>query len=404
MYTCATCITSPYRFRNRIAHVQRNPHIHLREPPVSILTTAHRVRVVSPLLIALLAPVSTQAALIDISDVTITAFTSFSSQRVPKKTEFAERTAPPDQSFLTVNALIKEGLPFPNVPNSQNSGFASSAASIGGLFGVGVNGFHFENSLPPNDYSAAGTWKQSITNNSAFPVGTAIDFFIPAPTIRFFGVGDFFPPGRDPDLDATAAVELRLTTKLIHPNGSFVETVQFDYGMQAFRNPNSGAMEAVPSRDAVGELTRFDEFDGSFGFRLNVVVVHDPSYIDIGPGDRLEFGYDYLATAKTGFGETAVFAAIGDPFDLSLGQPFKLTIADVAPPPPDTGVPAPNGFALLALGLGALGLIRQRQFTNRRDSNRCNYFSATTAPTESLGGATPSNCAMVGATSICRTS
>ena len=299
-----------------------------------IRTTVSRIGIALSLLAAMLAPVSAQPALFDISDVTITAFTSFSSQRVPKKTDFDERTAPPDQSFLAVNALIKEGLPFPNVPNSQNSGFASSAASIGGLFGVGVNGFHFENSLPPNDYSAAGTWKQSITNNSAFPVGTAIDFFIPAPTIRFFGVGDFFPPGRDPDLDATAAVELRLTTKLIHPNGSFVETVQFDYGMQAFRNPNSGAMEAVPSRDAVGELTRFDEFDGSFGFRLNVVVGHDPSYIDIGPGDRLEFGYDYLATAKTGFGETAVFAAIGDPFDLTLGGGgFHVQLGDISEPP-----------------------------------------------------------------------
>ena len=43
------------------------------------------------------------------------------------------------------------------------------------------------------------------------------------------------------------------------------------------------------------------------------------SFGSVGPGESLEFGYDYFATASTGFGETAVFAAIGDPFDLTAG-------------------------------------------------------------------------------------
>jgi hypothetical protein len=36
-------------------------------------------------------------------------------------------------------------------------------------------------------------------------------------------------------------------------------------------------------------------------------------FSSVGPGEGLEFGYDYFATASTGFGETAVFAAIAIP-------------------------------------------------------------------------------------------
>jgi hypothetical protein len=67
-----------------------------------------------------------------------------------------------------------------------------------------------------------------------------------------------------------------------------------------------------------GHSRAFDEPDGSFGFRL-LPVIRGFSFSSVGPGESLEFGYDYFATASTGFGETAVFAAIGDPFDLTAG-------------------------------------------------------------------------------------
>src|SRR4051812_27149060 len=99
------------------------------------------LRLTNLLFIAMLAPVSAQAGEITLSDVTLTARATFSSQRVtPEKSDFATKTAPPDQLLQAAQALVIEGLPFPNQPNSQDAGFASSAATVGGVFGVGVNG------------------------------------------------------------------------------------------------------------------------------------------------------------------------------------------------------------------------------------------------------------------------
>ena len=60
------------------------------------------------------------------------------------------------------------------------------------------------------------------------------NFFIPAPTILFFGVGNSFPAGVDPARDADAAISMRLVTRLTHPDGSTVKTVHLDYGLQTF--------------------------------------------------------------------------------------------------------------------------------------------------------------------------
>ena len=176
----------------------------------------NRISQAALLLTAGFAPVSVSAGTIELSDVRITARATFSSQRVPEISDFDVKVAPPDQLLQAAQALVIEGLPFPNQPNSQNAGFASSAGVVGGVFGVGVNGLHFQNSLPPNRYFASGTWSQTLTNNSAITQVSTGTISVPAPTIRFFGVGNSFPPGADPDLDASAAVNIRLTSKLTH--------------------------------------------------------------------------------------------------------------------------------------------------------------------------------------------
>ena len=176
-----------------------------------------RISQAALLLFASFAPVSVSADSIELSDVRISARASFSSQQVPEKSDFDVKVAPPDQLLQAAQALVIDGLPFPNQPNSQNAGFASSTAVVGGLFGVGVNGFHFQNSLPPNRYFASGTWTQTLTNNSALTQVSTGTISVPAPTIRFFGVGNSFPTGANPDLDASAAVNIRLFSILTLP-------------------------------------------------------------------------------------------------------------------------------------------------------------------------------------------
>jgi len=313
----------------------------------------------SLLVIAVLAPVSVHADDVMLSDVGLTARATFSSQRVtPEKSDFDTETAPPDQLLHAAQALVVEGLPFPNQPNSQNAGFASSAATVGGVFGVGVNGFHFENSLPPNRYFASGRWMETLTNNSTVTQVSSATISVPAPTIRFFGVGNSFPMGANPDLDATASVDIRLTSRLTRTDSSVVETVLFDYGMQTLRAPIVGVLLADPTDDALGNLSRFDEPDGSFGFRL-LPVLRNFSYGAVRPGESLEFGYDFFATASTGFGETGVFAAIGDPFDLTTGGRFDFQVSAIIEP---GTVPEPGTLILLALGVAMLGAIRRQGF------------------------------------------
>jgi PEP-CTERM motif len=323
-----------------------------------IKSSVNRIGIALSLLGTVTVPVSVHADSIVLSDVRLTARATFSSQRVPEKSDFDTETAPPDQLLQAAQALVIDGLPFPNQPNSQNAGFASSAGVVGGVFGVGVNGFHFQNSLPPNRYFASGTWTQTLTNNSDVPQRSSAVISVPAPTIRFFGVGNSFPVGADPDLDATANVDIRLTSILTRADGSVVETVIFDYGMEAVRDPFFGVLLPDPTDDAAGNLSRFDEPDGSFGFRLQPVL-KEFSFGTVQPGESLEYGYNYFATASTGFGETAVFAAIGDPFDLTVsGGSFSVQFDDVDVP--GTSVPEPGSLMLMTLGLASTGFFRRR--------------------------------------------
>ena len=73
----------------------------------------NRISQAALLLIASFAPVSVSADTIDFSDVRITARATFSSQRVPEKSDFDVKVAPPDQLLQAAQALVIDGLPFP---------------------------------------------------------------------------------------------------------------------------------------------------------------------------------------------------------------------------------------------------------------------------------------------------
>jgi hypothetical protein len=311
----------------------------------------HRTQHASLLVFAVLAAAAPARA-VQIGNVEVTAFTSFVSQRVPLTERSDSDRAPEDQVFTAAQALVRQGLPFPNVPNSQGSGFASSTATVGGVFGVGVNGFFLQNSLPPNRYRASGTWSQTITNDEAGAIGAGLSLDIPPPRLQFFGVGNVFPTGANLDLDAFAEANLRITSKLTHPDGTVEETVHLDYGLQTVREPLTSLFLALPTQDGAGLLNRFDEPDGSFGFQLAPLSLDDVALGLVGPGDVFEYGYEYFVTANTGFGETGVFAAIGDPFDLTLnGGGISLQL---------TPVPEPGTLTLVALGLALCAARRRR--------------------------------------------
>jgi hypothetical protein len=125
--------------------------------------------------------------------------------------------------------------------------------------------------------------------------------------------------------------------------------------MTVERDPNLGLILATPLADADGLIDFFVEDDGSFGFDLPFLTLVDFAFRDVGPGESLQFGYDYIATARTGFGETGVLALIGDPFTLSGGSPFEIRVGDALPPLPETtSVPEPATLTLLGLGCLAI--------------------------------------------------
>ena len=77
-----------------------------------------------------------------------------------------------------------------------------------------------------------------------------VNFFIPAPTVEFIGVGKI-AVGVDPVRDAEAGVNLQMRSKVTHPNGSVVKDIVVGYGMTVSRETLSGVMFAFPNDDAV---------------------------------------------------------------------------------------------------------------------------------------------------------
>jgi hypothetical protein len=315
------------------------------------------------LLVAALAPCAASAALI-FSDMRF--FASTAADPGGLSDDDAENV--PNNVGGDVNALTRAaGDPFPNLPNSVGSAFASATIlTFGGgtiLSGVGTNGFFLRNALPPNLLFARATISQTITNDSTTDTESVLaNFVVPTPIMQFFGVGDFFPVGADPARDATALVTASLFTDLTRADGSdggrdFV----FNYDMVTLRDPQTGKFGLDP-QFSEPEATRFDAPDGSFGFRLPEFEGEDVPLPAIGPGEVLEVFYDFLVQSTTGFGETGIFAAIGDPFDLSgSGARFELQAGDVISPPPP-GVSEPNALAVLGLGLVMLVRAARRRF------------------------------------------
>lgn len=317
-----------------------------------------------------LAPGAASATLI-FSDMNFVADTLFVTGFSPEVRN-AESVLVPNQGAGGANALtLAPGALFPNVPvaSNINSAFASASfeTALGDflLSGVGVNGFFLRNALPPNQLNATAFMTQRITNDSSTVTERLFaDLIIPAPTMRFFGVGDS-PPSLPDQRDALGLVNVFLNAKLKRPDGSTAfDGDLLNYGMETFRDPLRQLRFSVrPLNSASVGFTEFVESDGSVVFRLPELVKVDFALADIGPGETLELFYAFVAFGSTGFGETGFFNAIGDPFNLSAsGARFELQVGNVVNPDPVPGVSEPNTLAVLGLGLVMLGVSVRRRY------------------------------------------
>lgn len=302
-----------------------------------------------------LAPTQASADFIDLSDFQLRTNSLFRSALVPDVVSVSDSKLAPRLSDVKAETLlpIAEARPVPGVPTTQQTGFSSAAADGTGAFAVGVNGF-FTFGTPVTfsgrEMRASGNITGSLTNNLDAPVNMAVNFSVPEPTLRFVGVGEFPVPGINAARLATAQASFTIVTTLFHPDGSSEgPEIVFDYGLQTLREPLAGSLLVFPaSPESVG-LERFGS-PGNFGFRLPALDVRNFFIGEVGPGERREFFYTFQAVAGTSIGEQGVFAAIGDPFNLSAGGGrFDVQVTDVTIPPP-TAVPEPSMLATLLAG------------------------------------------------------
>jgi hypothetical protein len=302
------------------------------------------------------------AATVDISDLELSATANFAKIPVFSETDFDSISVPFGDPIGEVEALVRAGggfLPggaFPDIPNTVGESFASAAGDARGNFAVGVRGEFGGNSEPPNLLTAIASSVLSFTNDTGSDIRPTIDFLIPAPTLRFFNAGRLFTPGteaRDPKAFALA----QIITFNKHADGTSDDVIAFEYGLETFRDPLDGEFEAIAS-GASAPFPRTDFGFLDFGFQLPEISLDDFALGTVANGDTFTVTLNYVAQASTGFAETAIFAAIGDPFDLDVGGgrfELELGAVDVDPPPPaPSPVPLPAGLLLVASGLAAL--------------------------------------------------
>jgi hypothetical protein len=305
-----------------------------------------------------LAPTALLAAVISL-DTELTAVAEFDNETLARPVIDSDAAAGPRTSFLEVDSLVTGLRPFEFLPNGLG-GFVSATGDSTGLFGVGVNGFFAQAARSrPNSMLASGTHTRAEFNDTDEVVTFSLTGFIPAPVITIDSrIAGSNLGGFDPTLDVSAQVLARIVTTVTRLDGSTDEEVVLEYGMQTGRDAlgkfHVTSTAGAPAPTAANEFFRTSFSLPDHGFTL-------ASFVAAAPGEILTVDFQYFATGSTGVPETGIFAAMGDPFDLtSAGGRIDLTQAGVVEPPL-APVPLPGAFASLAVGLGALSFARRRR-------------------------------------------
>lgn len=347
----------------RPAHARIGAHCGRSIAHAKTNTMTRLIRLSTAVLLGM--PLPLAAATVEVSDLKLEAFTTLAfAGEAAFRTDSDSVSVPFGDTNGEVEALVRAGggfLPggaFPDIPNTVGESFISAAGDARGNFAVGVRGEFGGGFDPPIVLSALATGVLSFTNDTGIDIRPTIDFLIPAPTLRFFNAGRQFTPGaeaRDPRASAVA----RIFTNTRHADGTSDNDLVFEYGLETFRDPFDGEFKAI----ALGAQAPFPRTDFGFldfGFQIPELSVDDFALGTVADGDTFSVTLAYTALGSTGFAETALFAAIGDPFNLDAGGGrFELGDVGVGPPPPaPSPVPLPAGPPLLAAGLAALGCAR----------------------------------------------
>ena len=255
--------------------------------------------------------------------------------------------------------LAPLGANFSGHSNDIHPAFASALAESDGNGGVGVSSWIAGSAVPGTPATdalvAQATWGQSFQYLGAGDAKISFHFEIPALMVGLIGVA----PNRNGISKSESAQTLvTLTSFITHADGTQTNGGSFEYGMRAdeYQLPlGPGVYEnfgdiTITNDIFLNTLTRSGD---PFNPEWTLAAVKGDVNLG-GPwasATRMTWDYTLTATGTTLGGEHGYYAFIGDPFGVDIVS-GNLGVS-TAP------VPEPQTWALMALGMAAVGWRRR---------------------------------------------